>query len=410
MQINFITFSSLLHKTDIVLSHKEIIDELNKFFTLKFYKPNEIDKLTDKDFTVVFIGTGGVEHLVISQFEKLPRPLIILADNYENSLPAALEISSWVRHQGVKCELLYGKKETVVQRLQIMADCFMAQHALFGLKIGVIGTPSPWLVSSGVDYLLTKRRWGIEFIDITLDEVYKRYNSISGNDVHPEVENIISRATQCRDCSPEEIVKAMRLYKAIKMVCDDFHLNALTLSCFKILEKLNVSGCLALSLLNDDGIIAGCEGDLQSIFTMVTSKTITGCDCFMANISRIMPDVNEVVFAHCTVGTKMADTFCLRTHYESNKSIGIQGILPMGVITAVRCGGECLDEFYAASGDIIENTEYTHSCRTQIRVKMHSSVDYFLNNPLGNHHIVMAGNQVELLKKFFEINTCKRVE
>ena len=39
------------------------------------------------------------------------------------------------------------------------------------MRIGVIGTPSSWLIASNVDYLLAKRRWGVEYTDIALERV-----------------------------------------------------------------------------------------------------------------------------------------------------------------------------------------------------------------------------------------------
>ena len=94
----------------------------------------------------------------------------------------------------------------------------------------------------------------------------------------------------------------MRLYRAIKRIVEEEKLSALTLSCFKLIEQTGTTGCLALSLLNDDGIIAGCEGDLQSIFTQLAVKVLTGKASFMANPSMINARTNEIVLAHCTVG------------------------------------------------------------------------------------------------------------
>ena len=51
-----------------------------------------MDKLSSDDFKIIFVATGGVERLVIQQFENLPRPAILLADGMQNSLAAALEI------------------------------------------------------------------------------------------------------------------------------------------------------------------------------------------------------------------------------------------------------------------------------------------------------------------------------
>ena len=76
---------------------------------------------------------------------------------------------------------------------------------------------------------------------------------------------------------------------------------------------------MALSLLNDDGIIAGCEGDLQSIFTLLAVKALTGKDGFMANPSMINSRTNELILAHCTVGLKQTERYIIRNHFETEK-------------------------------------------------------------------------------------------
>lgn len=116
-------------------------------------------------------------------FESLPRPAIILADGMQNSLAAALEISSWLRGRGMKSEILHGDFMSIVQRIQVLYTNFKAQRSLVGLRIGVIGTPSSWLIASNVDYLLAKRRWGIEYLDIPLERIYDVYDRITDNEV-----------------------------------------------------------------------------------------------------------------------------------------------------------------------------------------------------------------------------------
>lgn len=101
MVLNLITFASLLHKQASILgSHELILNELEKYFTVNIVEYQNINKLTKDDFSLLFIATGGVERLVIQHFESLPRPAILLADGMQNSLAAALEISSWLRGRG----------------------------------------------------------------------------------------------------------------------------------------------------------------------------------------------------------------------------------------------------------------------------------------------------------------------
>lgn len=411
MVINLITFASLLHRqASVRSSHEIILTELEKYFTVNFIDYQDISKLTPNDFSILFIATGGVERLVIQHFESLPRPAIILADGMQNSLAAALEISSWLRGRGMKSEILHGELSEIIKRIFVLHSNFMAQRSLFGMRIGVIGTPSNWLIASNVDYLLAKRRWGVEYTDVSLERIYEYYEQITDDEVGEVCARLAGRALACREASPEDMIKAMRLYRAIRKIVDEEHLSALTLSCFRLIDHTGTTGCLALALLNDEGIIAGCEGDLQSIFTMLAIRVLTGKPTFMANPSMINSRTNEIILAHCTIGFAQTEQFIIRNHFETESGIGIQGILPTGDITIVKCGGECLDEYYLSTGTLTENTNYINMCRTQVRIKMNTPAEYFLKNPLGNHHILLHGNYEQMLDEFLQANACKRIE
>lgn len=411
MVINLITFASLLHKqASVRSSHEVILTELEKYFTVNFVDYQDISKLTPNDFSILFIATGGVERLVIQHFESLPRPTILLADGMQNSLAAALEISSWLRGRGMKSEILHGELSEIIKRIFVLHSNFKAQRSLFGVRIGVMGTPSSWLIASNVDYLLAKRRWGVEYTDIALERIYEYFEQATDEEVGESCANLAGKALACREATPEDMIKAMRLYRAIKRIVEEEKLSAITLSCFRLIDQTGTTGCLALALLNDEGIIAGCEGDLQSIFTMLAAKVLTGKSAFMANPSMINARTNEIILAHCTVGIKQTEQFIIRNHFETESGIGIQGILPTGDVTIVKCGGECLDEYYLTSGTLTENTNYINMCRTQVRIKLNSPADYFLKNPLGNHHILLHGNYVQMLDEFLQANSCKRIE
>lgn len=411
MTIHLITFAAYLHRqTSPRNTHEAVLSEIEKYYTIKFVDSQDMNKLSDDDFQILFIATGGVERLVIQHFEQLPRPVVLLADGMQNSLASALEISAWLRAHGIKSEILHGELPSIIVRIHALYNNFRAQRSLVGKRIGVMGTPSSWLIASNVDYLLSKRRWGVEYVDIPLESIYKHFNRITDEEVGAACAAVASQALACREGTPEDMIKAMRLYRAVRQVCQEQKLDALTLSCFKVLEQIDTTGYLALSLLNDDGIVAGCEGDLQSVFTLLASKAITGKDVFMANPSMITSRTNEIVLAHCTIGLKQTDRYILRSHYESDKGIAIQGLLPTGDVTIVKCGGECLDEYYLSTGTLTENTNYINMCRTQVRVRMDTPVEYFLKNPLGNHHILLQGNHVDALNDFFQSSSCKRIE
>ncbi len=100
MTIHLITFASALLKQQAVLgSHETLLNELEKYFTVRIVDPDHIRLLMPSDFAVIFMASGGVERQVISRFDQLPRPLVILADGMQNSLASALEIHSWLHNK-----------------------------------------------------------------------------------------------------------------------------------------------------------------------------------------------------------------------------------------------------------------------------------------------------------------------
>lgn len=411
MNLYLIVFQSGLNQINSVYEcHKNLFSEIEKHFTLHLVPYTEADSIPANAYTMAFIASGGVERTVTQHFELLPYPIHLLTDGLQNSLAASLEIATWLRNKGMKVHIVHGTLPDIAKQLLDHHRAFAAQRELKGKRIGVVGQPAPWLVASNVDYLLAKRRWQIEFIDIPLEEIYCLYYQVTDDEIGYEASVFANRAAACREGTPEDLLKAMRLYRAMKLICQKKQLDAVTLSCFSLISKLGTTGCLALSLLNDEGIPAGCEGDLQSIFTMLVAKTLTGQTGFMTNPSFIDEERNEILLAHCTIGTRMTERFNIRNHFETNSGIAIQGILPKGEVTLVKCAGECLDEYFVTTGQLTENTDYENTCRTQVKVRPDKPVDYFLRNSLGNHHILLTGNHEKVFHEFLQQNSCRQVE
>ncbi|MCF0167165.1 MAG: fucose isomerase, partial [Bacteroidales bacterium] len=168
-------------------------------------------------------------------------------------------------------------------------------------------------------------------------------------------------------------------------------LSALTVRCFDLIDPCRTTSCLALSRLNDEGIISGCEGDVPSLWTMMVVFAATKHASFMANPSSSNPSENVVDFAHCTIPAKMTTSFTLPTHFESGMSVAIAGKLPVGDYRIVKIGGRNLDKMFTAKGKITHNTHIAARCRTQIRFQFADFEQYrnFADNRLGNHIIIL---------------------
>lgn len=403
--INLITFASVfVPKTESAIrdSHSELFSALDSKYNVNIVFEDQ--PLPQDGFTVVFIASGGTEGMVVRRYSDLKHPLVLLTDGKSNSLAASLELSCWVRQQGDQCTILHGPMEVILERLSKLEAQESAAAAdlrckVSGARIGVVGVPSDWLVSSHVDYAKVLNRWGVELVDLTLDIVNKYYDETQVDDaLLAKVDSFMNNAKTIREPNREEIIKAMRLYSALRRMVDENRLDAITLQCFSLIPTTGTTGCLALALLNDEGIIAGCEGDIPSAFTMLLAKRVTGEDAFMANPSHIDVTTDEVLFAHCTIGLKRCNDYIIRSHFESQSGVAIQGILPEGDVTILKVGGNSLENMFACDGEILENQDDPHKCRTQIRVKLGqpgAAEDYFLRRSISNHHIIIPGHHAK---------------
>ncbi len=384
--------ASCLHDSEAVkAAHRDLFVALDEAFDIKLLPVSDLKDAAGT--AVLFVATGGVEEGVAEAIESSEvRKVYLVADGLQNSLAASMEIAAWLRDKGLEAKIIHGTLDAMADELRSVK----VGDALRGCRVGLMGSPSGWLISSNIDYKAVSDRYGIAFVPISLDEIVDEYHRSEPAEIDGINEMKLIEPTG------DDLKAALRLTSAIDTVVSRYRLDAFTLKCFDILKELNTTGCLPLSVLNAKGIPAGCEGDVPALLTMLLAMRVAGVKAFMANPSRIDTARNEIIFAHCTLPMDMAPTNILRSHFESGIGVALQGVLPLGEVTVVKWWGPKLEHHFISTGRLIENLDNPSMCRTQVRLHLDESVDYFLNRPLGNHHIILMGNHIEPLRRFFD--------
>ena len=185
----------------------------------------------------------------------------------------------------------------------------------------------------------------------------------------------------------------------------ELELESITVRCFDLVSDMKTTGCFGLAQLIDDGIIAGCEGDLTSTIGMLWAKQLVGETPWMANPAQLDEQHNKLWLAHCTVPRSIVKTYTLRSHFESGLGIGIQGTFSSKPITLLRIGGKDLKKLWLAEGNIIHAGFAENLCRTQVEIELISggSVKDLLQVPLGNHLVMVSGHHLERFKSWWEM-------
>ncbi len=385
------TLTSELHDEKAVGAvTKEFLGSLDIEYV---FRGNDYSDYGSYGLSLIYVCTGGTEGIFKKLLPDLQAksisPFYLLTSGRSNSLAASMEILSYLRQNNMKGEIIHGSY--ITKRIKLLSQVEDARNTLLGSRLGIIGQPSDWLISSSVDERVVRQRFGVELVNIRMKELLE---------VISETPEPLSEDYTDIDSIRSSLPGANKIYKALKTLVENYQLQGFTLRCFDLLTAIKNTGCLALAKLNAEGIVAGCEGDVPAMISMMIVRSLLGVSGFQANPSRIDPETGELIFAHCTIPLNMVERFEYDTHFESGIGVGIRGFMKEGPVTVFKVSGD-KSRHFIAEGYLTQNLSEPNLCRTQQKIQLtdKSQISYFLSNPIGNHHIILPGHYKALLEE-----------
>lgn len=325
---------------------------------------------------VVAVLSGGTEalflDLVKDQKIDLKRPVYLMVSGFSNSIPAALEILSYIRQHNGMAKIMQHPKDTV-----FVDDSDSASLTRMPLekvlknekkqRLGVVGKSSDWLIASQVDYAEVLKKMNCELIDIPFEELS------SLGVVDPGMKG------------------AEAIYERLKEIIAKHKLDGITVRCFDLFTTVKNTGCIAISKLNDEGIPAGCESDIPVLLTLMACKKLTGEPGWMGSPARIQSD-GKILLAKCTIALKMTKKHEFTSHFESGIGVAIHGEVEPGEYTLVKLSHD-MKRLLAVNVKVTGCQYEKNLCRTQIRIQSTPIVSqYLLTSPLSDHHVLIKGH------------------
>ena len=387
------TLTSELHDEKAVGAvTKEFLGSLDIEYV---FRGNDYSDYGSYGLSLIYVCTGGTEGIFKKLLPDLQAksisPFYLLTSGRSNSLAASMEILSYLRQNNMKGEIIHGSAVYITKRIKLLSQVEDARNTLLGSRLGIIGQPSDWLISSSVDERVVRQRFGVELVNIPMKELLE---------VIAETPEPLSEDYTDIDSIRSSLPGANKIYKALKTLVENYQLQGFTLRCFDLLTAIKNTGCLALAKLNAEGIVAGCEGDVPAMISMMIVRSLLGVSGFQANPSRIDPETGELIFAHCTIPLNMVERFEYDTHFESGIGVGIRGFMKEGPVTVFKVSGD-KSRHFIAEGYLTQNLSEPNLCRTQQKIQLtdKSQISYFLSNPIGNHHIILPGHYKALLEE-----------
>lgn len=212
-----------------------------------------------------------------------------------------------------------------------------------------------------------------------------------------------------------DTVNSARSYVTAKRLLAAEKANALSMDCLGMVgaKLVPTPPCFGWTMLQDQGITAGCEAVLFPAFSMMLTSYLLDRPGYM---NDPVPETvkNLLIASHCTSGTRLAGfdkpaaPFILRNHSESALGVSTQVLWPVGEpVTLVLFNNP--NEMIIDTGKVVSNvdTPPAGGCRTSVEIKMDDVED--CRDVLGFHQVVVLGNHRRVLEGFCELYGIKHV-
>jgi len=381
----------------VVSSYKKWLgDSVDEFHGI-ISDAKEVDEIDESATGIaILVLCGGTSQLIRSLAQK-GKPVLVLAHEGMNSLPAALEALPSISEDDPP-QLLFGMEEAGRKKVEAFFRGLRVLNSLRGQKILLVNGTDPGLPYSIADESRLRERLGIEIVNTGVGEFGTRHDEIQKSKAVEESMRMEARAPIDPELKKDSFEGSARIYLTMKGLVDDHRVSASSLNCFPLLDSYDVSGCYALSALNDEGIVSGCEGDVPSTVAMMVLKELSGQPAFMGNPTYV--GEHRVVIAHCTIATKLTTSFGYTTHFESGKGVGISGELREGERVTLLRLSRGFDIMRAGEGTITKGKAWSKElCRTQVEIKTDGDARSMMERPLGCHYALTYGEHLGSLEQ-----------
>lgn len=251
---------------------------------------------------------------------------------------------------------------------------------------------------------------GMKVKAIPRDTFNERYNNTALNEEAKDIASAMRRkAMRIVEPTQEDINNAARVYTTAKRLMADEQANALSMDCLGMVTQrlIPTPPCGAWSLLQDEGITAGCEADLMGAATLMLTSYLLNRPGFM---NDPVPETykNLLIASHCVSGTRLNGfnkppaPYILRDHSESSLGVSVQVLWPVGEeVTMLDFNNP--GEIIVDTGRVVSNvdTPPAGGCRTSVEIKMDNVGD--ARDVKGFHQVVVLGNHRQIVEGFTQL-------
>lgn len=252
---------------------------------------------------VVFASASWFEdYLVLDLLEECNIPVFLwsLPGMETGALCGSQQLTAYLKQLEVPYECVYGdfSNQQCVSRTKKFVSAAVLKCRLRRAKIGLGGYRVAGMTEVAANEFLLKKSIGPRIIYLDMPQVLERTKEISDVGVESLWKDVLNRVGKCQISAPEGC-DSMKVYLALKEQVEKYDLDALTIGCY---PHLMGRVCLASSLLADEGIPLGCEGDINGAVGQLMLTLLSRQPTHNTDWLEPLED-GTVIFTHCGSGS-----------------------------------------------------------------------------------------------------------
>ncbi len=217
-------------------------------------------------------------------------------------------------------------------------DAVRIKAALSSSRVGIAGYRAHGFFNIDVDEPATYRELGVLVDHYELADIF---NSPAG---HAEVKAEKGKYSDLFDVtgiSSDQLDLVASLAAKLRSFLDSRNISALALRCWpEFAATYGISPCAAMSLLQSEGRIIACEGDIDGALSMLAHRAAGAETPFLADLSQINIEGNFALLWHCGVAPcNLWDGTCVRsldTYFAGGKGVTADFVMKPGVVSIMR--------------------------------------------------------------------------
>jgi L-fucose isomerase-like protein len=215
-------------------------------------------------------------------------------------------IGNYLDHYDIPFKYFYGLPGSGKFRKSfgVTLRALKAETALSEARIAQVGGLANGFENMYIDERDLEYRFGTRLhTRHTVEEIVQRADAFGTKQAARGTEEFVGASTRTADeVSKAQLEKAGRLYMAFREFAGENGYTALGISCWSRFQEIyGIAVCGVLSRLNDEGIVAACEGDIPAVVNMLIFNAMSGDRSSLNDLVAFDEDDSTINLWHCGV-------------------------------------------------------------------------------------------------------------